>query len=619
MVEASPAAVSRIKTINSIQLRLLSRRLCSRRTSQAAAGTALGRVIKDLESLNRSTEHDFLAVGEKLTAFRSTARQISSDMAAIAELISGEHGRNASQALTRTLERCKEIDARIGQTGQALASVRDLSGQLRRLFSGLPNMVSIFRTLCTLTRIETSRLGGEGADLGHLTAEVTPLSESIQLSGERVLEASGRLEQEVQSAIRKGAELRTAQLKELPATIASVIDNLQSLEERRQLALELSSREAAQYAAICEALDDLVASVQFHDITRQQVEHVIQTLGRLRLSWEGRRKGRESLSGDCCAVLTLQSTQLSEAARIFASSVERLQGDLENIAQRVENASEAVRTLMGISGDNRDSFFLNMEHQFSAILKMLGTCQTAQAEMDSTAAGLGQTIGSMQNSVADIRGTEIQIQRISTNATIRAIHIGSAGVALNKIAEVMQRLALESNTNTEEVARTLDGMGDAAARVSGSEEGEAGAQSVTKTVVEEMQQAVGELQASSQSSFRRVNEIAALGSQLAQDIGAIRAGFSAGRIFAETVERARSELETLGAQDGSASLQALGADATQHLEVLAKTYTMQRQRDVHESIVGGGSIPAVVPMPVATAAPKAATQDGDLGDNIELF
>jgi len=611
--------VNRVTTLHSIRERLFHRRHETRRLPKTVALATLDRIIKDLEGLNHSTERDFLAVGEKLSIFRSTARQISSDMALVAELISGEHANNAAQALTITLVHSRQTGARIEQSCQALTSVRELSSQLQRGFAGLPNMVSIFRTLCTMTRIETSRLGGEGADLSHLTAEVRPLSESIQSSGERVIEASGRLDQEVQSAIRTGEELRIAQNKELPALIASVLDSLGELEQRRQLALESSSRQAAQYTAICQALEGVVESIQFHDITRQQVEHVAGALRQLRSAWTTGGESRDPRVGDSRAVLTLQSSQLAEAARIFASSVEQLQGDLASIAQRMESASESIRALTGISGDDRDSFFLKMENQFSAILKMLGACQAAQAEMDSTGSGLEQTIATMRDSVAEIRGTEIQIQRISTNATIRATHLGAAGVALNKIAEVMQRLALESNANTEQVAAMLDQMTGAAARVSGPENDAPGAKTVTPGVAEQMQQAIGELHGSSESSFRRVDEIAGLGSQLAQDIAAIRASFQAGRIFEETVDRARADLKTLGAHDGPASLEALGADATQHLEALAQTYTMQRQRDVHRSIVQAASISGATSVPAVRPPPSEVSGDAGLGDNVELF
>ena len=425
---------------------------------------AIDRVIKDLEDLNGSTERDFLAVGEKLMEFRSTSRQIASDMAALGELISGEHGRNVSAALTRILEHAREMDAGIEQSGQALGQVHDLSGRIRLAFAGIGNTVSTFRTLCTLTRIETSRLGDTGGDFGDLAAEVRPLSESIQTSGDGVLGASAQLDQGVKAAIRSVSELRVRQLKELPGLIEGVIGGLRAFEERRQRAAESSARQAADYEALCDAAGNVVRSVQFHDITRQQIEHVLEALRQLRSACGN---GRGSLPPDARAILALQSSQLCGAAGVFASSVGRMERDLEGMARRVQGMAEAGRTLMGISDDEHDSFFLRMEDHFTAILKMLGICTTGQAEMESTAANLAETINRMRASVAEVRGIEIRIQRIATNATIRATHIGTRGDALNVIAEVMHRLALDSNANTEIVAGALDAMTDAAGRVSG--------------------------------------------------------------------------------------------------------------------------------------------------------
>jgi hypothetical protein len=613
MAEGSGQALSGRTTLNSIQRGLLAlRRRTTGRATARAWRTVLRGAIKELENLNRSTERDFLGVGEKLMEFRSAARQIASDMAAVTELISGEQSRNASRALTRMLEHSREIEARIDQSGQALGEVRDLSRRIRLAFSGLPHTVSVFRTLCTLTRIETARLGGAGADLDHLTSEVGPLSESIHTSGEGVLKASRGLEQDVRSAIRSGADLQLTQLKELPALISGVIDGLQSFEERRKLALESSDRQAAQYAAVCEAIDDLVGSIQFHDITRQQVEHVIEALQRLCSPAEGRGGSLDSRAGDTGVVLTLQSRHLSEAARVFAASIERMERDLAGIAARIESTPEASRALLGISGDDHASFFLKMEGQFSAVLNMLGTCAAAQAEMEATATRLEETIRHMRDSITGIRGTEIRIQHISTNATIRATHIGAAGIALNTIAEVMQRLAQESNANTEEVAGTLDAMSGAAGGVAGrSGEGLAGARSMTKEVMEEMRRTIGELHSSSESSFSRVNQIVALGARLAGDIEAVRGGFSAGAMFAEAAQRVRNELEDIGAQ---ASMAGSGADPAQALEQYAQSYTMQTERDVHHAVATGSALPAA---PIE--APRGVSKEGDLGDNVELF
>jgi hypothetical protein len=215
--------------------------------------TAVDRIITDLEELNGSTERDFLAVGEKLMTFRATARQVASDMAGLTELISGEHGRRASRALSEILEQTKEIDGRIERSGQAFEVVRELSGRIRLAFGGLRNTVSVFRTLCTLARIETSRLRSTGVGLADLAAEIMPLSESIQASGEGILQAASRLIEAVQSTIQNGSDLRLRQLRELPTLVSGITGSLQSWEERQRRAAESSVRHAAQYAALCEA------------------------------------------------------------------------------------------------------------------------------------------------------------------------------------------------------------------------------------------------------------------------------------------------------------------------------------------------------------------------------
>ena len=191
---------------------------CNAETGGRQPSTGSSKISK---SLNGSTERDFLAVGEKLMEFRSTARQIASDMAALDRTYLG---RARPQRLRTRSPECWSTPGRWMRESSRAArhwkQVRDLSCRIRLAFAGLRNTVSIFRTLCTLTRIETSRLGNTGADFGDLAAEVRPLSESIQASGRGVLEASSRLDQGVQSAIRSGSDLRVRQLKELPALIA---------------------------------------------------------------------------------------------------------------------------------------------------------------------------------------------------------------------------------------------------------------------------------------------------------------------------------------------------------------------------------------------------------------
>ncbi|HUA20383.1 MAG TPA: hypothetical protein VMB25_16665 [Bryobacteraceae bacterium] len=568
---------------------------------------ALERVMEALEHLNRSTERDFLAVGQKLMEFRAAARQASSGMAALSELISSQSGEAACQGLTRMLEHTRAMDQGMAATGAALESVRDLSGRVQHAFSGLSNRVMVFRTLCTLTRIETARLGAAGLDFGHLAEEVQPLSEQIQTSGAGVLQSAAVLGQEVQSALRDGANLRASELKDLHAISASVLHNLQCFEDRRERAREASNQQAARYSAVTEAIDDLVQSVQFHDITRQQVEHVTQALRAL-LSGMHHRRGQPP--PEAAAVLALQASQLSSAAQVFAASVDRIEADLAGIAARVEEMAAASRVLLCDSGDDQNVFFLEMERSFTSILNGGKACRDTEARIGATAAHLKETINQMRGAVTGIHATEIQVQRIALNATIRATQLEAAGEALGVVAEVMQRLAIESNQNTESVAALLDAMRNAAGRIAGPGEdtalGEPG-------IFEQMQAAVLELHSSSGRSCGRLNEIVSLGARLAQDVGALRSSFTAGRLFEQVTRHALEELERISTQTGQMHSPAREVSPVAHLANLAGQYTMQRERDVHRAVADG----AVVPGPANPV--QAAAGGGDFGDNVELF
>jgi hypothetical protein len=207
----------------------------------------------------------------------------------------------------------------------------------------------------------------------------------------------------------------------------------------------------------------------------------------------------------------------------------------------------------------------------------------------------------MRDSVMRIREIEVGIQRISINATIRATHIGTEGEPLNVIAAAMLSLASESNVNTETVAAALDAMAAATDDVSSRSLG-------TGEWMAEIRRAIAELHSSSESSSNRVNEIADLGTQLAADIGPVRSGFSAGRLFHQVVNRARCDLDLIAARSQSRA-------ENVELDNLARRYTMQTQRDIHESVVRG--VECVPATPVET--PRATGADGDLGDNVELF
>jgi len=568
-----------------------------RGTAAGESRAALADAIRSLQDMNRRTEDDFLAVGAKLEEFLGTARRISADMAALAQLISAEAGQRAAEVLRQVLERSKQGEAHAQAGHLALAAVEEAIRRIQRTFGGFGETVAMFHVLASLARIETARLGSGGADFGNLAEEVKSLTGSIESSGQGILEASAVLNANMRAAIARAASLRARELRELPGLIAEVLDSLGSLEERHARARETSSHQAADYHEVSEAIGDLITSIQFHDVTRQQIEHVAEALAKL----------NGGGTSNTLSVLTLQSSQLAHAERVFQAAVERIERALEEIAARVDAMSEASRTLLGVSSDEHDSFFLGMEGRFTAILQILEASEQTVEETRTALGDLNETAGRIRISANQVRDVEIRIRRLALNATIRATEIGEAGNALGVLAEVMHRLAAESGTITDEVSEAVDricrpgcqpGDGEDSARQDGG-----------GRLRSDLRKTILELHSTSESSFSRLKEIVTLSQRLRDGIQSVRTGFSAGALFAETFQRVQAALMEAGREAE------LSPSAGPGLDRFAESYTMQAERDVHESIALGASACA---MPAPDTA-IAVVEEEDLGANVELF
>ena len=215
-----------------------------RGASVSASPTSVEQVIGDLKTLNGRTERDFLRTGEKLVEFRSSIRNICDEMSALTALIGGDQGQAAAQSLDRILALSSGLRTQIESGSEILGVIRGHSARVRGAFGSLRNTVSLFRSLCTLTRIETSRLGNNGAEFSDLASEARPLSESIQACGEGVLDAVSRLDAEVQTAMATASDLWNRQLKDLPVLVDGVTACLTAFEERRESARRAAVQQA---------------------------------------------------------------------------------------------------------------------------------------------------------------------------------------------------------------------------------------------------------------------------------------------------------------------------------------------------------------------------------------
>ena len=594
------------------RLRIRDSAMPLKATSYPASTQSLGQLIADLDSLNHDTEQGFLSIGGKLAEFMQTVSVISSELTALAN---AEHGQQASEALTHALDRSTKKRAAQGNRDLGLADMRHEVVQLKRTLSGFQETVSTFRTLGLLTRIETARLGSTGADFSGLADDVSLLAGQVHSKVTSAMTIADSLIPPIESAMREIAALEAGQTKDLPALISSTLASLSSFREVQDRAHDSSDRLAAEFGKVSDAFKKLIVSIQFHDITRQQVEHVIEVLRRLNSEYMKLAGNPSSHPRGTAAVLALQSAQLADADKKFRASVESVERNLEGIAKHVLEIADESRALSGVRADGKGSFFLPMERDCGAILISLGHTANVEAASLATRMGLSETIDQMSGPIHGILQIETKMRMMALNARISAFHLGADGSALDVLAGSVQQLASECRERSDLLVVSLGSMSETATR-SRDEAGQdpGGVPGNEGGCMDELSIAVKDLHSATEQSFALISQIVARGDCLAEDLVSTRKEFSVGTLFAEAVTRARGSMQEIGDKSQSGLLSDESEESESGLADFMSLYTMQAELDVHESVtrVATGSVPAEW-----NSSPSGNAEE--LGDNVEFF
>ncbi len=492
------------------------------RKAERAAKPGIEEVIASLEQLNRATEESFLAVGAKIGEFQEVADRISSDVSELVGAVSDDRGEAGSRALMSALEDSQALLAKAETTGATLEALRKAAREIRSSLVGFESVIASFRSVGALTRIETARLNGSQEDFGNLAEAVRTLTESIQARVGQSLESAAALEADVQSALRNISELDGRQMEELPSLIVGLTSDIVRFRAAQQHGRDAMAQLAARYQELSGTIRNLSMSIQFEDITRQQVEQVI---------WKLAGPAGGGGNAESQAVIARQVSQLSKTALTFAAAVSKVDRELADIGEQIVTMAGESGTLLGSSEEEQNTFFLEMEGRFTAVLRRLETCGGLDRDAGAAISGLGQALDRLRVSINDIQNVEIQMERLALNATIRATHIGRAGDALNVVAEAMHCHALECAALSGKTVAALEFMRSAVERAPGE------AKTGDSEAIKELPPLIKAMHSASERTFSRITEVATLAQRLSENIEHTRKSFNAGALFRETTDR----------------------------------------------------------------------------------
>ena len=555
-------------------------------------GGTLRDVQHDLSEFSGSAEKFFVPVGERLADLQLRSREIASQTTRIAGLLSQD---DRSLAVLGEVLNAAEGTRRHDEILGAVLGIQENAVAVHRAIAAVVRLVNTFDVLGMMTRVESSRFEVEGVDFGGLAEAVTALSQQIREKIGATAESAAVLLQTSRQAseeVRRVAQTRQENLG--PLTRQTGV-GLSEIADHRNRVSHANTLLAARFDGVSSAVGDIVTAVQFHDIVRQQIEHVLEALRLLH---------RPGSSADLFETARLQAAQLENSRATFQRSVEQIRNGLAQIESNIGEVAGESGRLVGSSGDDA-SFFTSVEADLASILAILGRNANAGRNLAETAISVHQRVSEMSGTIAGVHAVGIEMQRIALNAAIQAAHLGPGGEALEIIAQAIQGLARESEAASGGIENLLGNTRTAVMALEQATGGSNGSDELMERLRENAA-ALKRVQDEAHGGYLRALELIA---GMKQQVGETIAIFGAADGCLEVLAHAHEMLRGLSIDARRTGSPAAG--------LAASAYTMQSERAVHETLYdtapGNREAPGNGDFPPANA--PAAVE----GDNVEFF
>ncbi len=580
-----------------------------------------------LGELSASTEEEFLSLGRGLQVFSGRSRDLSARSSSIAALMAGTGMSGAMAGFRQILEEAQDLGRDSRQGADVLKAVLERLGELQQPLAGFARIVRNLRILCTFVKIESARLECGDTGFDTLSEDVGRLAATIAAKSSDLFEQSASLTAAVAGSLRKIGDFERTRQCQARSIIDGASGCLRALTDRHALSVATMEDVAARWTRITGDIGEVVSSLQFHDITRQRIEHVAEALAeitdRTAATPSGAPRGSVGVA-DVVAVCELQRAQLDHARQEVLSAIARIAGSLRDIAGHVGEMCRETRSLVAAAdgGGSPSSFLSSLEESFSAVTDSIAEYGRLGAELGATIDHAVRTIGAMSTFVGDIEKIGIEIRMIGLNACVRAAHVGERGAALGVLADSIHQLSSDTAGLTDALARNLKAVIHSAAELNDRQT--AAAQDRQHLLAQEVARLMEPLKRLDGETLTLLHGITAQGDALADDITAASAGIRVHEQIDRGIEDVIAGLDSFITGMKPMLSRRRRQDAGDGIGALAGRYTMHSERQVHQSVAAGGTAAALALAAPALAGADAAAPAGgdgreDLGDNVELF
>jgi hypothetical protein len=574
-----------------------------------------------LDKVSTESEPVFINLGNSLQEVFSGAESLTELTRETAMLIDGESNDNIlgnigefSRDSLKRLRACRE------DVSNVLPKVEVCSTNLKRLHDMSPVIGTIAKKLNIVAlhiSMETSRSKQCEEMFNFFVNEIRALSGKVHSISIKIRDDSERAKS------RQIADFTTiTDKKDKLSSLAdsakgSVEDNITNIEDLVKMALRTLRLSEIHSQKISALVSDIVVAIQFHDISRQQIEHIVKSLEDIstffdeEVSKENSANGERSRSlAKAHTVLSLQVEMINQVKKEINNAYIKTKKSFNEIGNEVDALMNGMVDLSH-NTDNTDnanpfqqliSGLLKLEDIMSQGKEMAGVIDQALKESAATAESMGGHLTQMEDISMDLHIKAI-------NALIMSKRLGAEGKTLSVLAEDVTEVSMDSNEFVLDVVEILKAIGGLATNMSclsNSDNNHINDSTTEHSTGIEMLTAVyDDFIKKTTYSFEQSKGLKNKILSLESDLDFLKEMEESLSLQEKNITEIMNEIKPLINE---------GHHARKDLEYLRERYTMEIERGIHKKFVKEDSKKIAGKKPVLD---KLA--EDNLGDNIELF
>ncbi|WP_414898700.1 hypothetical protein [Rhodovulum sp. YEN HP10] len=550
---------------------------------------ASGRFAAAIAGPRETIEQAFLAMGNGLMSGARLLSDIADAHRDMALEFEGKAFLGGTGQIGLLREEVGRVLEGIASGDADIARLDETTREVRRPLEQMEASIRLLSLVAVNARIVAAGIGADQNDLNAFTGEMAGIAAEALGAVRSIAEVHERVCRSVAGIRRSQAEFSRDHCRTMAAIRDRLDADLQSLEAQRAQAAEHAGKSAALAAGIGAEVGRAVAAVQAGDMTRQRLEHVEAILARLGAA--GAEAPRLAALLGPLAAAQLRATHEDFTAELaqFVAALEAMRVDADAVLRA--GTERAGRTLAA-SGEALAALVRD--------LRSIGPLLEDDARNRETARRLGEgAADAMQQMMARIEvleRTEHDVRLLGLNMAIRCSGLGDRASGLRVIARELSGIAAETSAAALRIREILDGaqktVVDARRRAAegrGVEGDPAVAAAQLETVLDRLRAHGATLAEACPRTIALLDQTAGQ----AQSVGASGDGWP------ERVAR-------LGGAQGVPAPEEVAAFGDL-LAGLRRLYTMQRERRLHDAVLG---LPS--PGDEAEEAPAGAADDGEI-------